>query len=61
MLGIKDAEDTAEFLLYHMTPEQRQKFMAERPVLYQRITGVSADVILDRVRGALYAAEKTGA
>ena len=36
-IGIQDMEDTATFLLYHMSMETRRKFMAERPVLYRRL------------------------
>lgn len=36
-LGIRDTEELAEYLLYHMSMELRGKLMAERPVLYSRL------------------------
>jgi hypothetical protein len=36
-LGIRDTEELAEYLLYHISMELRGKLMAERPVLYSRL------------------------
>lgn len=49
-MDIRDAEETAEFLLYHMPMDVRRRFMAERPVLYARITGASTEAVIDVVR-----------
>jgi hypothetical protein len=54
-LGIRDTEDLAEFLLYHLTMELRGKLMAERPVLYSRLyPGVSPETLAFRVSAAIH-------
>lgn len=53
-IGIREAEEMAEWLVYHMTMEQRRKLMAERPVLYAHwFPEASAIAITDRVRDAI--------
>jgi hypothetical protein len=49
-LGIRDTEDLAEYLLYHLSMELRGKLMAERPVLYSRLfPGVAPETLAFRV------------
>jgi hypothetical protein len=53
-LGIRDAEELAEFVIHHMPMELRRRLMAERPVLYARaFPGVSPAAILGRVADGL--------
>lgn len=54
-LGIRDTEELADFLLYHITMEQRDQLMAERPVLYSRLfPGVSPETLAFRVSAAIH-------
>ena len=54
--SIRDMEEVAEWLLYHMSMEQRGALMAERPLLYARLfPGVSAEAILDVVSSGIQA------
>ena len=59
-LGIRDTEDLAEFLLYHLSAELRRKLMAERPVLYARIfPQVTPETLAFRVSEAIHADQGT--
>jgi hypothetical protein len=59
-LGIRDTEDLAEFLLYHITVELRGKLMAERPVLYSRLfPTVSPETLAFRVSEVIHADQGT--
>lgn len=53
-LGIRDTEELAEWLLYHITMQQRRRLMAERPALYARMypvvkTDVLAQLVSDGI------------
>jgi hypothetical protein len=59
-LGIRDTEDLAEFLLYHLSMELRGKLMAERPVLYSRLyPTVSAETLAFKVSETIHAEQGT--
>ena len=54
-LGIRDTEELAEYLLYHLSSELRGKLMAERPVLYSRLyPKVSAENLAFRVSQTIH-------
>lgn len=54
-LGIRDTEDLAEYLLYHLSMELRGKLMAERPVLYSRLyPSVDAETLAFKVSETIH-------
>ncbi len=50
MTSFQDMEDVTAFFVRHMTMDQRERLMAERPLVYARLfPGASREVILRAV------------